>query len=169
MNTTTNLTNEMAIEKLQDLIDDINICLFCTNLKTDNMATCRPMSPQKVDNEGNLWFFSDVNSDKNKEIESDSVVQLFFSSPSKNSYLVINGHAEITIDKEKTEELWSPIVKTWFKEGKDDPNISIIKVSPDNAYYWDTDGNRMWNFFKMMASAASGTNMVDTEQGSLQI
>lgn len=169
MNTTTNLTNEMAIEKLQDLIDDINICLFCTNLKTDNMATCRPMSPQKVDNEGNLWFFSDVNSDKNNEIEADSVVQLFFSSPSKNSYLVINGHAEITIDKEKTEELWSPIVKTWFKEGKDDSNISIIKVSPDNAYYWDTDGNRMWNFFKMMASAASGTNMVDTEQGSLQI
>ena len=26
-------------------------------------------------------------------------------------------------DKQKIEELWSPLAKTWFKEGVDDPNI----------------------------------------------
>jgi general stress protein 26 len=169
MDTTTSLSDEKAIEKLQDLVDDINICLFCTNLKNDNIATCRPMSPQKVDNQGNLWFFSDATSEKNREIEEDNTVQLFFSSPSKNSYLVINGTAEIIRDRQKTEELWSPIVKTWFKEGKNDPNISILKVRTDSAYFWDTEGNRMWNFFKMIASAAIGANLVDSSQGSLNV
>lgn len=163
MNNITNLSNEKAIEKLQDLVDDINICLFCTNIKHDNIATSRPMSPQKVDNQGNLWFFSDVTSDKNKEIQDDNTVQLFFSSPSKNSYLVVNGTAEIIVDRQKTEELWSSIVKTWFKEGKDDPNISVLKVTPQSAYYWNTEGNRMWNFLKMKASAGTGLNLVDSE------
>jgi general stress protein 26 len=169
MNTITNLWDSKAIEKLQDLVDDINICLFCTNIKSDNVSNCRPMSPQKTDNEGNLWFFSDNTSEKNREIEQDKNVQLFFSSPSQNSYLVVNGTAEIIIDTQKTEELWSPIVRTWFKDGKDDPKISILKVRPESAYYWDTSDNRMWNFLKMAASAATGTNLVDSQQGSINI
>jgi general stress protein 26 len=169
MDNINNLNHEKAIEKLQDLIDDINVCLFCTNIKHDNVSNCRPMSPQKTDNDGNLWFFSDKTSEKNKEIEQDNHVQLFFSSPSKNSYLVINGTAEIIFDRQKTEELWSPLMKTWFEEGKDDPKISILKVRPENAYYWDTQGNRMWNFLKLIASAATGTNLIDSEQGSLDV
>jgi general stress protein 26 len=96
-------------------------------------------------------------------------VQLFFSHPSKNSYLVVNGTAEIILDRAKTEELWTPIVKTWFKEGKDDPNISIIKVKPTTSYYWDTDGNQMINFIKMIASVAIGTNLVSGREGSLNV
>jgi len=55
------------------------------------------------------------------------------------------------------------------KEGKDDPNISVIKVKPTTAYYWDTDGNRMVNFFKMVVSVATGTNLVTGDKGSLNI
>ena len=99
----------------------------------------------------------------------DKRVQLFFSHPGKNSYLVVNGDAEIVIDQNKTEELWSPLVKTWFKDGKDDPNISIIKVNTQSAYYWDTAGNKMINFFKMLASVATGTTLVNPKEGSINI
>jgi general stress protein 26 len=166
---TTNLTSSEAIEKLKELVEDIDICLFCTNLKTGDGATTRPMSTQEVDEEGNLWFFSDINSDKNREITNDKRVQLFYSHPGKSSYVVVNGNAEIVIDREKTEEIWSPMVKAWFKEGKDDPNISILKVTPTSAYYWDTDGNRMINFFKMVASVATGKTLLDAQEGSIRI
>src|SRR5690349_1384939 len=149
---TKNLNNKEAIDKLKSLVSDINICLFCTNLRIDDGATCRPMAAQHVCDQGNVWFFSEKNSDKNKEIQQNKNVQLFFSHPGKSSYLVVNGEAEIIKDRAKTEELWTPLVKTWFPEGKDDPNISIIKVKPTMAYYWDTDGNRMINFLKMVAS-----------------
>lgn len=166
---TANLQAGEGIEKLKDLVDDIDICLFCTNLKTGDGATTRPMSTQEVDEEGNLWFFSDINSDKNREIKMDKRVQLFFSHPSKNSYLVVNGEAEIIIDKNKTAALWSPLVKTWFKEGKDDPNISLLKVNTQSAYYWDTAGNKMINFFKMIASVATGTTLVDAKEGTINV
>lgn len=169
MSNVKDLTHIKSIKKLRELVEEINICLFCTNLKIDDGATCRPMGAQKVCDQGNIWFFSELNSDKNKEIKQDKHVQLFFSHPGKSSYLVVNGEAEVIIDKNKTDELWTPFAKIWFKEGKDDPNISIIKVNPTTAYYWDTDGNKMINFFKMIASVVTGTNLVSGMQGELKV
>jgi general stress protein 26 len=145
------------VEKLKELVEDINICLFCTQLKTADGATCRPMSAQKVDDEGNLWFFSEVNSNKNKEISQDKHVQLFFAHPGKSRYLVVNGEAEVIINQHQIDALWSPMVKIWFSEGKDDPSLSLIKVNTKSAFYWDTENSKMINFIKMMATLVTGT------------
>ena len=169
MSNPVNLVRQDAIKKLQELIEDIDMCLFCTDLQTGDGSTCRPMSTQQVDDNGDVWFFSPKDSDKNKEIQKDSRVQLFYSHPGKSSYLVVNGTAVISEDKQKIASLWTPLAKTWFKEGKDDPNISLIKVTNINAYYWDTKGNRMINFFKMIASVATGETLIDAEEGALQV
>lgn len=124
---------------------------------------------QEVDDEGNTWLFSNINSYKNLEIQQDSAVQLIFSHPGKNSYMIVNGTAEIFKDRKKIAELWSPIVKIWFEEGKDDPDISLLKVRATSAYYRDTDGNKMINFFKFLASVATGLNLVTGVQGSIKV
>jgi general stress protein 26 len=165
----TDLKNQPAIDKIKEIVNAIDICLFCTNLKENDGLTTRPMSTQHVDEYGNLWFFSNKNSDKNHEINNDSKVQLFYSHPSKSSYMVLNGKAEISFDKDKIKEYWSPLVKTWFKEGIDDPNISLIKVNTKSAYYWDVAGNQMINFFKMIASVATGSNLVEAKEGNLKV
>lgn len=169
MSNNLDLNHEEAIDKLKELVEQINVCLFCTDLKTDDGATCRPMSAIKVCDQGNIWFFSEKDSDKNKAINTDKNVQLFFSHPGKSSYLVVNGEAAIILDKEKIEELWTPVAKIWFKEGKDDPNISIIKVTPTTAYYWDTDGNKMINFLKMVASVVTGENLLNSKEGTITV
>ena len=166
---TENFNQKEAIDKLKELVSDIMICLFCTDLKTDDGSTCRPMTAIKVCDQGNVWFFSEKTSDKNKAILTDKNVQLFFSHPEKGSYLVVNGKAEIIFDKTKIEELWTPAAKIWFNEGKDDPNISVIKVKPSTAYYWDTDGNRMINLLKMVASVVTGTNLITGKEGALNV
>ena len=169
MNNTTNFYNKEAIDKLKSLVNEISICLFCTNLKTDDGSTCRPMAAQHVCDHGNIWFFSEKTSEKNKDILQNKKVQLFFCHPAKSSYLVVNGEAEIIFDREKIEELWSPVVKIWFPKGKDDPGISIIKVIPTTAYYWDTEGNQMMNFLKMLTSVATGTNLISSKEGNLVV
>ena len=168
MSNTKDLNQQAAIKKLKELAEEINICLFCSNLNTDG-ATTRPMGTQQVDDNGDIWFFSAKDSDKNREIEEDEHVQLFYAHPGKSSYMVVNGTATISYDRAKIEELWSPLAKTWFKEGKDDPNISLIKVSNVNAYFWDTTGNKMVNFFKMVASVATGKTLIDAEEGAIHV
>lgn len=169
MSTIQNLHRKEAIEKLKNLVDEIKICLFCTDLKTDDGSLCRPMSALQVCDQGNIWFFSEKNSEKNNAISTDKNVQLFFSHPDKGNYLVVNGEAEISVDKTKIDELWEPTTKIWFKNGKDDSTISLIKVKTTTAYYWDTDGNRMINILKMIGSAITGTNLVTGNKGELNI
>ena len=81
--------------------------------------------------------------------------------------MVVNGEASIVTDRQKIDELWNPAVAIWFKDGKDDPNIALIKVAPNSAYFWDTDGNQMINFLKMAASVVTGKNLVSGSEGEI--
>ncbi len=79
----------------------------------------------------------------------DRSVKLFFQGSAHSDFMYITGKAEIVNDRNKIEELWEPIMKTWFTEGKDDPRISVIKFIPEDGYYWDTKHGKGIAFLKM--------------------
>ena len=151
-----NLTANDAVEKIREIAKDANICMFVTNLSEVPLMG-RPMATQQVDDDGNIWFMSGKDSDKNSDIQNDPRVQLFYSHTGNYEYLSIYGSAELVYDRNKIEELWTPMAKTWFKEGKDDPDISLIKVTPDEAYYWDTKNNKMVSLIKFAMGAVGIT------------
>ena len=164
-----NLNSTEAIEKIKELAMAANICIFATNL-TELPLSARPMATQEVDEEGNIWFLSKNDSDKNLHIAEDSRVQLFYSNGSNYEYLSIYGTAEILIDREKIKELWTPIVKAWFKEGEHDPSISLIKVTPIDAYYWDTKDNKMVSLIKIAIGVITGVTKDDGGiEGTLKV
>lgn len=141
-----------SIKKLKELAQGIDICMFCTQLD-QHPISARPMSCNDVDSEGNLWFLSNAKSNKNFEIKEDDKVQLFFSKISDNHYLSVYGHASIITDKSEVAEHWDPIAKAWFEKGKDDPDVTVIKVVPSYAYYWDTKDGKAIAFLKWAANA----------------
>jgi general stress protein 26 len=165
MGDTKNLGQQKALKEIQSLAEDIKTCMFCT-YRADKLKS-RPMSVQKVDDEGNLWFLSDRNSDKNQEIKEDSNVELLFAG-GKEQYLALHGNAEISFDKAKIKELWNPVAKVWFTEGVDDPAISVVKVTYDDGYYWDTKHGHMVSILKMVKSLVTGTRGDDGVEGSLK-
>jgi general stress protein 26 len=168
MGDTKNLSNTEAIEKIQDIARDADICLFATNL-TNLPISARPMSTQKVDDEGNLWFLSSKSSVHNQDIGQDSRVQLFYSHKGSAEYLSVYGEAAILVDREIAKELWSPIAKAWFTEGVDDPELTIIKVVPSDAYYWDTKNNKTVSLLKIIAGAVTGKTMDDGIKGKISV
>ncbi len=163
-----NLTDREAIEKLQKLAKDIDICMFCTQLDNLPIET-RPMSTNSVDEEGNIWFISSKLSEKNIEIKENIKVQLVYSKPSDAHFLTVTGSAQIVTDKYKIDELWDNIAKAWFPEGKDDPNVSLIKVIPQEVYYWDTKHGKMVSLLKIGAAMVSGKVMDDGVEGSIKV
>jgi general stress protein 26 len=58
------------------------------------------------------------------------------------------------------DEHWKPIAKAWFEEGKDDADVTIIRVQPTDAYYWDTKDGKAVAFLKWAANAV-GMNVDD--------
>ncbi|HEY0744708.1 MAG TPA: pyridoxamine 5'-phosphate oxidase family protein [Chryseosolibacter sp.] len=168
-NSVKDLVSQEAVEKMKELVEHTKVCFFTTHLDNTPLPT-RPMHTQEVDDEGTLWFFSDEESEKNFEIKDDSRVQLLYANPSKMEFLSIYGHAMVSRDRSKIEQLWSPMAKAWFKGGKDDPSLSVIQVIPDEAYYWDTKHNKMVSFLKILSSIGSDSKSKDDGvQGRLKM
>src|SRR5690242_2502086 len=92
-----NLTEREAVDKFKELVKHESTCLFTTRL-TQIPLTTRPMAVQEVSDQGDFWFMSSSESDKNEELKKDSRVQLFFLNTSKFEFLSVYGTATITRD-----------------------------------------------------------------------
>ncbi|QJE97761.1 pyridoxamine 5'-phosphate oxidase family protein [Luteolibacter luteus] len=156
-----------AVEKMRDMIDAAAAtCLFATNLSSIPFHLC-PMQVQDVENDGTLWLFSGADSVHNAHIGLDPRVQLMFCNGGKHEYLAIHGRAEITTEIHKVDELWTPAVKTWFPQGKDDPNLTLIAVHPEKVHYWDTKDGKLVAMGKMLVGAVTGKRLELGIEGDL--
>ena len=167
---TENLNHAEAIKKLKELSESAKFCMFCTDLETLPI-TARPMGLRETDAEGNMWFLSSEESNKNFEIKEDNRVQLFFMNNGSSEYLSVYGKAFIYKDKNTIEEKWTPIANAWFKEGKEDPKVTVIRVTPDETYYWDTKVGKLVSFLSFAAAAITGTKTDNSDgvEGKLNI
>ncbi len=168
MSNVKNLYNEDAVKKIKDFVNDIKVCMFCTKV-IDVPFRTRPMATLEVDDEGNLWFFTGKSSDKNDEIKDNDTVQLIYAKNSDAHFLTITGQATEVHDKAKKDELWNPIVKAYFPEGKEDPDLALIKVKPEAAHYWDTVYGKMVTWLKMATSAVTGNRADVGVEGKLKV
>lgn len=165
-----NLFNTKAVEKLKELSEKVRTCMFLTNLKNKPPFNSRPMSLQECDQEGNFWFISSKESHKNMEIQNDNLVQLYFMNNSDHEYLSVLGKAYIYDDKETIEEKWSVFANAWFN-GKDDPDVSIIRVTPQEAYYWDTKFGKFVSMINFISVIIGGKNTDNSDgvEGKLKV
>lgn len=161
-----NLNGQEAISKFKELVQHQSVCHFATALQSPPAVT-RPMSVQKVCDQGNFWFLSSADSNKNSQIITDPRVQLYFSNTDKYEFLTVYGKATITRDRDKIDELWNDIAKAWFPQGKNDPNVTVIKLAPEQGFYWDTKDGKIVSMIKILISAATGKTLQEGVEGTI--
>ena len=140
-------TKEDGQKKLKDLVEDIKTCMFTTTDENCNVFS-RPMFTVKIDNEYHLWFFTNEYSDKMQDISPNKQVTLVYSHPGKNAYMNIYGTCALMHDQNKMKELWNPALKAWFPQGVEDPSVCLLKITIDEASYWDNSTNDMISLYK---------------------
>jgi general stress protein 26 len=157
-----------ALKKFKELVEEVKTCMFITNTTGDDEHT-RPMATIETEDDGTLWFFTDARSIKVEEVNKQHAVHLVYAHPGKSTYLDVWGNAEIVTDRQQVIDKWSPIVKAWFPDGIADPNLTLLKVQPYEAYYWEAESGKMVEFFKMAASIVTGKRLAEGTEGSLNI
>jgi general stress protein 26 len=159
------LESNEAIAKISHIAKS-EVAMFGTH-DANGTLQIRPMSTAGVDPNGTIWFMSRRSSAKNKEIAANAKVRLIYAVPARSEYLTVDGHAEITRDQKKLDELWNVFAKTWFHEGKDDPELTLLKVTPKAGYYWDTKHSKMVQMAMIAVGALTGLELDDGVQGTL--
>jgi general stress protein 26 len=163
------LQGDDAIKKIKEMVEQVQTCFFCSSVVSGESNGDRPMSVLQVDEEGNLWFLSAKDSRKNQELAVDPSVRLYFLGSKHADFMQLSGTAAISTDREKIKEIWTPIAKTWFTDGVDDPRISVIKVTPSQGYYWDTKHGLAVAGVKMLLGGVLRKTMDDGIEGKLDV
>jgi general stress protein 26 len=161
-------TRQASIEKLKSLTEGIDFCMLTT--VNGGHLRSRPMSTQEMDESGDLWFFTSDDTHKVDEIETDDRVNVAYAKPDKQVYVSVSGRGSVSKDRAKMEELWSPELKAWFPEGLDDPHLSLLKVSIEEAEYWDSPNSKivqLYGFVKAMVTGQQADDAVDYGKVSL--
>jgi len=97
----------------------------------------RPMAIADVDDEGTLWFITNIDSTKVLEVRDDS--RAMISLQSSRQFVTMNGHFELVADREKIDRIWKEPYRIWF-DGQNDPELVLLRFTPFDAEYWDNAG-----------------------------
>jgi general stress protein 26 len=132
------LQGKEALDKVRELLELFPIAFMIT--VTNDDLTARPIGivgdNSKFD--GTLWFITDKRSRKVAAIEAGALTTLLFQNDKDGSYLQLAGRASVIDDRAKLEELYTTLQRTWFPNGVDDPDITLVRFDATEANYWDS-------------------------------
>ena len=154
--TTPKQTRENDLEKLRELVKDIDFCMLTTVDEGGDLHS-RPMSSNgDIDQDGDIWFFTNASSHKVSEIAKLPKVNVSFADPDNQRYVSVSGTAQLVRDRAKIDELWRPEFKMWFPEGKDDPEVALLLVNLEKAEYWDSPSSTIGYALSFVSSIVTG-------------
>ncbi len=145
--------NAADIDRTWELMKKIGFAMLVTH--DGDKLRARPMAAH-VDRDANaIYFLTDARRHKDDEIARNPNVNLSFADAGDQKYVSVTGTAEVSNDRAKIRELFSMPAKAWW-DSAEDPNIRVLKVTPDDAEFWDSPGTAI-SYVKMAAAAVTGT------------
>ena len=161
-----NKDNEVPLEKKLDdlykLIDGIEVAMFTTR-RPDGLLVSRPMQVQERTAGTDLWFMTNVDSEKLDELATDPHVNLAFYKDRTREWVSVSGTAIISRDKRIIEGLYKPDWKAWLGNqggerdgGPRDPRIALVLVEAVSVTYSKKDRPAPLVLFEIAKAMVTG-------------
>jgi general stress protein 26 len=152
-------------DRAWDLMKKIGFAMLVT--RDGDKLRARPMSAYLERDENAIYFLTDARRHKDEEIARNPGVNLSFANASDHKYVSITGTAAVSNDRAKIRELFSTPAKAWWSSAED-PDIRVLKITPDDAEFWDSPGSVI-SYVKMAAAVVTGSrpNLGDNRKVAL--
>lgn len=162
-----NRDNEVPLEKKLDdlykLIDGIEVAMVTTR-RADGHMVSRPMQTQRRTTGTDLWFMTNVESEKFEEIARDPHVNLAYYKDRTREWVSVSGRAILSCDRDLIDSLYQPDWKAWLGDTGDgkrdgsphDPRIGLILVEADSVVYSKSDRPAPLVLFQVVKAMITG-------------
>jgi len=148
-----NTTGDRDQQRVWDLMKKIGFAMLVTH--DGDKLRARPMSAYLARDENMIYFLTDARRHKDEDIASNPGINLSFADAGSQTYVSLTGTATVSNDRGKIRDLFSTTAKAWW-DSAEDPNIRVLKVTPEDAEFWDSPGTVI-SYVKMAAAAISGS------------
>ena len=154
---------EKKLDDLYKLIDGIDIAMLTTR-RADGHLVSRPMSTQRRTTGTDLWFMTNVESEKFEELARDPHVNLAYYKDRTREWVSVSGKAILTRDRDLIDSLYAADWKAWLGDegdgkrdgGPHDPRIALILVEADTVVYSKKDRPMPVVLFQIAKSMITG-------------
>jgi general stress protein 26 len=143
-----------TLKKLSDMIKHIQTAMLTS--EDGPHLRARPMVAAQQDFDGELFFYTHASAHKVREVGAHERVGVSYADSHHQLYVSLSGTADVLTDKALIKAHWSEPMRTWFPEGIDDPDIAILKVTVDQAEYWDAPSSAMVHLFGYVKAVTTG-------------
>ena len=154
---------EKKLDELYGLIEGIEIAMFTTR-RRDGRLVSRPMATQTQAEGSDLWFVTDIESDKLDELAFDPQVNLAYYKDRTREWVSVSGLARVTQDRRLIHELYRRDWKAWFGDaggerdgGPDDPRLALILVDVESVVYLKLDKPQPVVLFEVAKAMVTGS------------
>ena len=72
-----------------------------------------------------------------------------FASKGHDLFATVHGTLSLDQDRATIDRLWNPFVAAWYKGGKDDPNLALLRLDAEEAEIWE-NGSSLIAGLKML-------------------
>ena len=101
----------------------------------------QPMTAFHDEDNGAIWFFTRKDNDLVRDTGDGHAAMFCLMTSSHDFITCIGGTLTQDFDREGGEQSWNPVVAAWYPEGKDDPNLTMLRLQPEDAQVWVSHGN----------------------------
>jgi general stress protein 26 len=140
-------------DRAWELMKKIGFAMLVT--RDGDKLRAGPMSAYLERANNAIYFLTDARRHKDEEIARNPNVNLSFADAGDQKYVSVTGTAVVSNDRAKITQLFSTPAKAWWDSAVD-PNIRVLKITPDDAEFWDSPGSVI-SYVKMAAAAVTGT------------
>ncbi|MEO6432923.1 MAG: pyridoxamine 5'-phosphate oxidase family protein [Sphingomicrobium sp.] len=140
-------SNDTRLKQLfwKELQSDRTLMLGLEGVEDDRT---RPMTAQVdlaegADKEdgGDIYFFASRNEGVGHDLKQGARAIATFVSKGHGLFASLHGTLhDATTEREVIDRLWNPFASVWYKDGKDDPNLLLIRFKATRAELWESDG-----------------------------
>lgn len=155
-------TTKKKLDELYELIEGIETAMMTTR-RADGRLVTRPMATQDHGPVGDLWFVTNIETDKTKEIQQDPNVNLGYYNDDSKEWVSISGRAQISQDRAMIRKLHKPDWTMWFEDeggqrngGPDDPRLALIIVDAEVVHYMKSKYTRPRVLFELVKGMLTG-------------
>lgn len=117
----------------------------------------QPMTHFADPDAGAIWYITSSETDLARAIDGGGTGRLTFQSEKGDYQTSAVGRIDIVRDEAQLDALWSVAAAAWFEEGREDPNVRLVRFRPDEAAIWASDTSRVLVGLKILrAGMAEG-------------
>jgi general stress protein 26 len=161
-------TNYDAITEVGDLIKNIRTAMLTTKSGEGRLVS-RPIATRQKTFDGDLWFLTSIDSKKVHELSANPQVNVAYVNEGDARYVSIDGRADVLRDRAKMDELWTEFDKVFFPQGKDDPNLVVLRVTADTAETWTSSTSSIGRAFDFLKARITGDPKALGEQKHFEL